>query len=144
MIPRHLQYILRITLVQTVQNANKSVSPVIRSQGNVPNVGVLCTESTAISPVQYMICNHKTGACNGCKNGFKGKHCEQKTASFIVSPGADNTSSSDKTTSVPSKMKSRETTKDGSNVDPIILWSMLVILATLVANVIILFFHRKG
>lgn len=87
MIPRHLQYILRIILVQTVQNANKSVSPVIRSQGNVPNVGVLCTESTAISPVQYMICNHKTGACNGCKNGFKGKHCEQKTASFIVSPG---------------------------------------------------------
>lgn len=34
-----------------------------------------------------LICNHETGACNGCKNGFKGKNCGQETTSLIVSSG---------------------------------------------------------
>lgn len=50
MFPR--QYALKITLDQTVQNVNKNVSLVIRSQGNVPNVRALCSESTANITVQ--------------------------------------------------------------------------------------------
>ncbi|XP_065936957.1 receptor-type tyrosine-protein phosphatase zeta-like isoform X1 [Magallana gigas] len=99
-----------------------------------------------------LICDHETGACNRCKNGFKGNHCEQDTTLLIVSTDAGNTTSLDKTnttsldkttSSVPSNIKNLETTEDGNNVDPIILWCMLVILAILVAVVIILFVHSK-
>lgn len=45
LILHHQQYVLRIILDQTVPNATRNVSPVIRLQENVPNVIVPCMES---------------------------------------------------------------------------------------------------
>lgn len=118
-----------------------------RSCDSITEVCIQCKESYygkychLNCPVNCLnlICDQQTGSCNVCKEGFEGNSCELEMALLSISTDTEDTRSSDNSTFVPPIMEKK---KDGNNVDPIILWSMLVILAILVVVVITLFVHR--